>query len=90
MHAYGQVLSSNMIFGTDKDISVQTFQFIEARYSWDSAVGMVTRYGLEGPLIESRRVATYSVLVQTGLRIHSSFSILGIRSRPRGLNGQIT
>ena len=33
---------------------------------WDSSVGIATRYGLEGPGIESRWGARYSAPVQTG------------------------
>ena len=75
--------SSVIIFCTNKDISVQTFQFIEVRYSWDCVVGMLTPYGLEVPRIESRWVARFSVLAQTGCGAHPS-STLGIRSRQRG------
>jgi len=36
----------------------------------DSSVGIATRYGLEGPGIESRWVANFSAPVQTGLGAH--------------------
>ena len=33
---------------------------------WDSSVGIETRYGLDGPRIESRLEAKFSASVQTG------------------------
>ena len=60
MDIYGQALSSDIIFCIDKHISVHTIHFFGVRHSWDCVGGM------EGPRIESRWVAIYSVLVQTG------------------------
>ena len=36
------------------------------RCAWHSSVGTATRYGLDGPGIESRCGATFSAPVQTG------------------------
>jgi hypothetical protein len=39
---------------------------------WDSAVGIATHYGLDGPGIESRWEARFYAPVQTGPRAHSA------------------
>jgi hypothetical protein len=38
----------------------------------DSSVGIAARYGLDGPVIESRWGARFSALVQTGRGAHSA------------------
>ena len=37
---------------------------------WDSSVGIATRYGLDGPGIESRWGARFSAPIQTGSETH--------------------
>jgi hypothetical protein len=49
----------------------------------DSSVGIATRYGLEGPGIESRWGARFSAPVQTGRVAHPASYTMGIRSSPR-------
>jgi hypothetical protein len=49
----------------------------------DSAVGIETRYGLDGPGIESRWRATFSAPVQTGPGAHPASYTMGIGSFPR-------
>ena len=59
---------------------------------WDSAVGIATRYGLDGPGIESRWGARFSARVQTGSEAHpASFkmgtgSFSGVKWPGRGVN----
>jgi hypothetical protein len=43
----------------------------------DSSVGMATRYGLDGPGIESRWGARFSVPVQTGPGAHPASFTMG-------------
>ena len=42
----------------------------------DSSVGIATRYGLDGPGIESRWGAIFSALVQTGPGAHTASSTI--------------
>ena len=46
----------------------------------DSSVGIATRYGLDGPGIESRWEAKFSALVQTGPGAHPASYIMGTGS----------
>jgi hypothetical protein len=48
----------------------------------DSPVGIATRYGLEGPGIESRWVARFSAAVQTGPGTHPPSCMMGTGSFP--------
>ena len=56
----------------------------------DSSVGIATRYGLEGPGIESRWGARFSAPVQTGSGAHpasctmDTWSFLGVKRPGRG------
>jgi hypothetical protein len=58
----------------------------------DSSVGIVTRYGLDGPGIESRWGARFFSHVLTGRGVHPAFCTVGIGSFPgvkrpeRGVN----
>jgi hypothetical protein len=46
----------------------------------DSSVGIATRYGLDGPGIESRWEATFSAPVQTGPGTHPASYSMGTGS----------
>jgi len=48
----------------------------------DSSVGIATRYGLDGPGIESRWGARFSTPVQTGPGVHPAFYTVGTSSFP--------
>ena len=48
----------------------------------NSSVGIATRYGLDGPEIESRWVATFSAPVQTGPGAHPASYTMGTGSFP--------
>jgi len=48
----------------------------------DSSVGIATRYGLDGPGIESRVGARFSATVQTGPRAHPTSYTMGTGSVP--------
>jgi len=50
----------------------------------DSSVGIATRYGLEGPGIESRWGARFSAPVQTGPGAYPAFCTMGTGSLSRG------
>jgi len=53
--------------------------------SWavmDSSVGIATRYGMDGPGIESRWGATFSAPVQTGPGAHAASCAMGTGSFP--------
>jgi hypothetical protein len=58
----------------------------------DSSVGIATRYGLDGPVIESRWRARFSAPVQTGPPAHTASCRMGTGSFPglkwpgRGVN----
>jgi hypothetical protein len=49
---------------------------------WDISVGIATRYGLDGPGIESRLEARFSVPVQAGLGAHPASYTVGTGSFP--------
>ena len=49
---------------------------------YDSSVGVATRYGLDGPLIESRWGARFSVPIQKGPRVHPASYTMGTRCFP--------
>jgi len=49
---------------------------------WDISVGIATRYGLNGPGIESRLGATFSALVQNGSSAHPASYKVGNESFP--------
>ena len=48
----------------------------------DSSVGIATRYGLDGPGMESQWGARFSATVQTGLVAHPASYARGIGSFP--------
>jgi hypothetical protein len=48
----------------------------------DSSVGIATRYGLDGPGIESRWGARFTAPVQTGSGAHSASCTMGTGSFP--------
>jgi hypothetical protein len=48
----------------------------------DGAVGIATRYGLDGPGIESRWGARFFAPVQTGPRTHPASYTMGLGSFP--------
>ena len=50
----------------------------------DSSVGIATRYGLDGPVIESRWEPRISAPVQTGPRAHPASCTMGTGSLPGG------
>ena len=49
-------------------------------WGWDSSVGIATRYGLDGPGIESQWGARFSTPVQTGPGAHPASYIMDILS----------
>ena len=49
---------------------------------WDSSVGIATRYGLDGPEIESRWGARFSAPVRTGPGAHPASCTMGTGSFP--------
>ena len=49
----------------------------------DSSVGIATRYGLDGPGIESQWGSRFSAPVQTGPGAHPAFYTMGIGSFPK-------
>jgi hypothetical protein len=51
-------------------------------WGWDSSVGIVTRYGLDGPRIESQWRARFSAPVQTGPGAHPASCTIGTGSFP--------
>jgi len=51
-------------------------------WSRDSAVGIATRYGLDGPGIESRGEERFSAPVQTGSGAHPASCTVGTGSFP--------
>jgi hypothetical protein len=59
---------------------------------WDSSVGIATRYGLDGPVIESRCGARFFAPLQTGPGAHpapytvGSGSFLGVKRPGRGVD----
>ena len=52
----------------------------------DSSVGTATRYGLDGPGIESRWGAIFSAPVQTGPGAHPAGSFSGLERLGRGVD----
>jgi len=48
----------------------------------DSSVGIATRYGLDSPVIESRRGASFSAPVQTDPGAHTASYSMGTGSIP--------
>ena len=61
-----------------------TFQKVVLPLGRDSSVGIATRYGLDGPRIESRWGATFSAPVQTGPGAHPASYTMGTGSFPGG------
>jgi hypothetical protein len=59
---------------------VTIYTRIQALVGRDRAVGIATRYGLDGPGIESRCGARFSVLVQTVPGAHPASYTMGARS----------
>ena len=51
---------------------------------WDSSVSIATRYGLDGPGIESQWGARFSAPVQTGPGSHPASYTMGTGSLSRG------
>ena len=76
--AFSKVHTSNLLVGGTKRT---------AYYLNDggrvSSVGIATRYGLDGPGIESRRVATFSAPVPTCPGTQPASCTIGIGSFPR-------
>ena len=56
---------------------------ITSRNGRDSSVGIETRYGLDGPGIESRWGARFSAPVETGPGAHPASCTMGTGSFPR-------
>jgi hypothetical protein len=54
------------------------------KMGWDSAVGIATRYGLDGPGIVSRWGTRFSASVQTGPGAHPASCTIGTGSLSRG------
>ena len=74
----------------DKTVFVVVYEFRKnevatgnARRGRDSSVGIATRYGLDGPGIESRWGARFSAPVQTGPGAHPASYTLGTGPFPR-------
>ena len=68
---------------TPIDLLLKLIQFVYASVRGrDSSVGIATRYGLDGPGIESRWRARLSAPVQTGPGAHPASSTVGIGSFP--------
>ena len=65
--------------------SILSFIYVSTVTCWrgrDSSVGIATRYGLDGPGIESRWGARFSVPVQTGRRAHPASCTVGTGTFP--------
>jgi hypothetical protein len=64
----------------------RTNQFVQVMFcvGRDSVVGIATRYGMEGPGIESRWEARFSAPVQTGPGAHLASYKMGTGSLSRG------
>jgi hypothetical protein len=60
---------------------INTF-YVTYWVGWDSAVGIATRYGMNGPGIESRWEARFSTPVQTGSGAHPASCTMGTRYLP--------
>jgi len=54
------------------------------RVGWNSSVDIATRYGLDGPGIESRWAARFSAPVRTGSDAHPASYTMGTGSFPGG------
>ena len=75
-----------------EEFGVSVFGVVQGKYfpvlltelGWDSSVGIATRYGLDGPGIESRWGARFSVSVQTGSGAHPASYAMGTGSIPGG------
>ena len=65
---------------------VLVIQHVERLY-WENAVGITTRYTLDGPGIESRCGARFSAPVQTSPVAHPSSCTMGTRSPSQVLSG---
>jgi hypothetical protein len=63
------------------------FMYLTYR-SRDSSVGIATRYGLDGPRIESRWGARFSASVQTCRGAHPAFYTMGKGSLSQGYSGR--
>jgi hypothetical protein len=61
---------------------VNLLSAVHQRVCRDSSVGIVTRYGLDGPGIESRWGARFPVPDQTGPGAHAASNTLGTGSLP--------
>jgi hypothetical protein len=59
-------------------------KYIDGQMGRDSSVGIATRYGLDGPGIQSRWGARFSAPVQTGPGVHLASYITGTGSFPGG------
>jgi hypothetical protein len=67
----------------DVDVWQNLFQQLHGTRGWDSAVGIVTRFGLDGPGIESRWWARFFAPVQTSPGAHPAFYTKGTGSFPQ-------
>ena len=55
---------------------------------WDSSVGRATRYGLDGPRIESQWGVRFTAPVQTGTEAHHACYPMGTGYLSRGYSGR--
>ena len=63
---------------------LRNLSFAMVNKGWDSSVGIATRYGLDGPGIESQWGARFSAPVQTGPGAHPASCTMGTGSFPGG------
>ena len=65
-------------------------QFHQLLELWgrDSSVGIATRYGLDGPGIESRWEARFYATIQSGLGAHPTSYTMGTESFPGGITAR--
>jgi hypothetical protein len=71
--------SADVVISIPYTFTTFTPKFITGR---DSSVGIATRYGLDGPGIESRWGARFSAPVQTGPGAHTASYTVGTGSCP--------
>jgi hypothetical protein len=63
-------------------VTVYHIPQVHVKRARDSSVGIPTRYGIDGPGIESRWEAKFSAPVQTGPVAHSPSYTMGTGSSP--------
>ena len=68
--------------GEENDEGLNFFRSLVPYVGRDSSVGIATRYWLEGPGIESRWGARFSVAIQAGLGAHLASCTMGTGSFP--------